>query len=129
MFFKAITLNIIKYMKNSKDQDEKAKKHQIIEEGKNDQSVKDALKKEKQPTFDADLSPLQNTHQVGTSGGDQRDNDIKPNKSGENYNEDPLKNAIGSKAKVPIEESLSEENKNIKDPTIIKNKSDLNKKK
>ena len=129
MFFKVNILKLFNYMNNSKEHIKKENNDQIIEDGKNDPSVNAALIKENQPKSNADLSPLQNTHQVGTSGGDQRDNDIKPNTSGENYNEDPLKNAIGSKAKVPIEESLSEENKNIKDPTIIKNKSDLKKKK
>ena len=108
---------------------EKEKNHQIIEDGKNDSSVNDALIKEDQPTSVADLSPLQNTHQVGTSGGDQRDYDIKPNIPDENHNDDPLKNAIGSKAKEPVEEPINDKKKDIKEPVINKNKLNLKSKK
>ena len=45
-------------------------KEKVNQEGTN--PVKEALKKELQPTTDADISPLTNNQQVGTTGGDQR---------------------------------------------------------
>ncbi len=43
-----------------------------LQAAKNDSSVKAALKKERQPISAEDLSPLQNTSETGTTGGDQR---------------------------------------------------------
>ena len=43
-----------------------------LQVAKNDSSVKAALKKERQPVSAEDLSPLQNTSETGTTGGDQR---------------------------------------------------------
>ena len=40
--------------------------------------INQALKKEKQPTSPDDLSPIHNTHEIGTSGGDQRAPDVSP---------------------------------------------------
>lgn len=51
-----------------------------LEQGKNDPSVKDALKKEKQPSNLDDLSPIHNTREIGTSGGDQRASETETNK-------------------------------------------------
>jgi hypothetical protein len=45
---------------------------ETLKQAKNDPAVKDALKKEKQPVTPDDLSPLHNTRETGTSGGDQR---------------------------------------------------------
>ncbi len=55
--------------------------------------VKHALIKENNPTSADDLSALHNTHEVGTSGGDQRAPDTKPD-------EDPA----NPKTPVPVEE-------------------------
>ena len=41
-----------------------------------DPSVQEALKREKQPVSEEDLSPLQNNKSVGTTGGDQRESEI-----------------------------------------------------
>lgn len=43
-----------------------------LTDGKNDNSVSEALKKEKQPSRSGDLSPLHDTQAIGTAGGDQR---------------------------------------------------------
>ncbi|MCW3091566.1 MAG: hypothetical protein JWP81_2635 [Ferruginibacter sp.] len=43
-----------------------------VDKGKNDSAVKEALKKEKQPSTEEDLSPLHNNKSIGTTGGDQR---------------------------------------------------------
>lgn len=43
-----------------------------LETRKTDSAAKAAQKKEKQPANAEDLSPLHNTHEVGTAGGDQR---------------------------------------------------------
>ena len=40
--------------------------------------VDQALKKEKQPSSAEDLSDIHNTHEIGTSGGDQRAPDVAP---------------------------------------------------
>ena len=48
---------------------------ETLREAKNDSSVASAIKKEKQPVNPGDLSPIHNTHEVGTSGGDQRARD------------------------------------------------------
>ena len=48
---------------------------ETLREAKNDSSVTSAAKKEKQPMNPGDLSPIHNTHEVGTSGGDQRARD------------------------------------------------------
>lgn len=45
---------------------------EALKQAKNDPSVIDALKKEKQPETTDDLSPLHNTREIGTAGGDQR---------------------------------------------------------
>ena len=45
-------------------------KEKVKQEGTN--PVKQALTKEQQPTTDADISPLTNNQQIGTTGGDQR---------------------------------------------------------
>ncbi|MEJ7589824.1 MAG: hypothetical protein WKI04_19910 [Ferruginibacter sp.] len=45
---------------------------ETLKEGKKDPSVQEALKKERQPGRSEDLSPLHNTREIGTSGGDQR---------------------------------------------------------
>lgn len=46
-----------------------------LEKTGNDSSAKAAEKKEKQPSRPEDLSPIHNTHEIGTSGGDQRAKD------------------------------------------------------
>ncbi len=43
-----------------------------LKQAKNDPSVKAALKKEMQPVTPDDLSPIHNTRETGTTGGDQR---------------------------------------------------------
>jgi len=49
-----------------------------FKEAKNDPAVKQAMKKEKQPGGADDLSPLHNTREIGTSGGDQRAREVDP---------------------------------------------------
>ncbi len=46
--------------------------------GSNQNPVDQALRKEKQPTSSEDLAPIHNTHEIGTSGGDQRAPDKQP---------------------------------------------------
>ena len=56
---------------------------ETLEKGKNDPTVKEALKKERQPNTPDDLSPLHNTREKGTSGGDQRVRENEPNEENE----------------------------------------------
>ncbi len=62
--------------------------------------VDQALKKEKQPTSPEDLSELHNTHEIGTSGGDQRAPDVEPEKNEEEDSEQPGKPV----RPIPVEE-------------------------
>ncbi|CAN5451976.1 hypothetical protein BH11BAC3_BH11BAC3_14120 [soil metagenome] len=64
----------------------------LMKEEEKSNPVKDALKKEISPTSADDLSAIHNTHEVGTSGGDQRapDNQAVKNPSKLNdYDNDP----------------------------------------
>ncbi|MEO6733138.1 MAG: hypothetical protein ABIN01_18075 [Ferruginibacter sp.] len=58
----------------SKETDLRAKQKtkEALIEAKDDPSVKEALKKEQQPAKSTDLSPIHNTEESGTTGGDQR---------------------------------------------------------
>lgn len=61
--------------KNPVNKSETTNKQEVTEtlqEANEDSAAKDAQKKEKQPRVPDDLSPLLNTKEVGTSGGDQR---------------------------------------------------------
>ena len=68
-----------KTQKNTKSSPENQESTSEIKEtlkaAKNDSSVTAATKKEKQPVTPDDLSAIHNTHEVGTSGGDQRARD------------------------------------------------------
>jgi|GEM_PF-3306517 len=57
------------------DEEKQAQLKATLQAAKNDSSVKSALKKETQPVRTDDLSPLQNTSETGTTGGDQRATD------------------------------------------------------
>jgi len=46
----------------------------------NSENPPNALVKERQPSMAGDLSSIHNTHEVGTSGGDQRSNDLDPSR-------------------------------------------------
>lgn len=65
--------------------------------------VKEALKKEISPTSADDLSVIHNTHEVGTSGGDQREPDIEPVKKPLNEN-DKDDNPFAPQKPLPVEE-------------------------
>jgi len=54
------------------EKDNKSALKQTLKESRSDPSVKDALLKEKQPATPDDLSPVHNTKEIGTTGGDQR---------------------------------------------------------
>lgn len=56
---------------NRPEQTERAK------QGTDNPVVKEALKKENQPARAGDLSHLHDTHEIGTSGGDQRAKDTE----------------------------------------------------
>jgi hypothetical protein len=62
--------------------------------------VDQALVKEKQPTSPEDLSAVHNTHEIGTSGGDQRAPDVEPEKKEEEESEQPGKPV----RPIPVEE-------------------------
>lgn len=61
---------------------------ETVEKEKNNPVVKEALKKERQPNTPDDFSPLHNTREKGTSGGDQRVREHEPNE--ENVPDDKL---------------------------------------
>ena len=54
---------------------EEQRRNPSDESGPQNDAVKQALKKEGQPARPEDLSPLHDNHQVGSSGGDQREPD------------------------------------------------------
>lgn len=56
---------------NSEKENKKAV-NKTLREARQDSAAKDAQKREKQPSAPEDLSPLLDTHEVGSSGGDQR---------------------------------------------------------
>lgn len=58
--------------KELSDEEKLTQLNATLQAAKNDSSVKAALKKERQPVSADDLSPLQNTSETGTTGGDQR---------------------------------------------------------
>lgn len=71
------------------------------DDGEQQNVIKEALKKEQQPKSADDVSPLQNTHAVGTSGGDQRAKDVKPPK---NNVDETDKDPSAPEEPAPIEE-------------------------
>ncbi len=60
---------------------------ETLKQAKNDPAVKEALKKEKQPVTTDDLSPLHNTREIGTTGGDQRASETELNDPAANSGE------------------------------------------
>jgi hypothetical protein len=63
---------------NLRDDENKQEVKNTLKKAKYDPSVQQALKKEEQPAKPGDLSPIHNTKEMGTSGGDQREKETNP---------------------------------------------------
>ena len=63
---------------NLSDDANKQEVKNTLKKAKHDPAVQQALKKEEQPARPGDLSPIHNTKETGTSGGDQRQKETSP---------------------------------------------------
>jgi hypothetical protein len=63
---------------NPPDDASKQEVKNTLKKAKYDSAVQQALKKEEQPARPGDLSPIHNTKETGTSGGDQREKETNP---------------------------------------------------
>ena len=63
---------------NLPDEANKGEIKNTLKKAKYDSAVQQALKKEEQPARPGDLSPIHNTKETGTSGGDQREKETTP---------------------------------------------------
>ncbi|MEO6230657.1 MAG: hypothetical protein ABJB11_01380 [Ferruginibacter sp.] len=79
----------------------------LMKETEKSNPVKDALKKETNPTSADDLSAIHNTHEVGTSGGDQRAPDNEAVKNPLNKDDNDNDPAAPQKPS-PVEEPETE---------------------